>query len=79
MEALSSIAVVGIIVVGLVDAIKDISPKVTGFVTVIVAALVGALWALIDHELGFAPDLSIAEGISAGLVASGVVGIAKKV
>lgn len=79
MEALSSIVVVGLIVVGVVDAIKDLSPKVNGFVTVVVAALVGALWALVDGGLGFVPDLTVAQGISAGLVASGAVGIAKKI
>lgn len=42
MEALSSVVVVGLIVVGVVDALKDLSPRVTGFVTVVVAALVGS-------------------------------------
>lgn len=79
MEALSSVVIVGLIVVGVVDAIKDLAPKVNGFVTVIVAALVGALWALIDAQLGFTPDLTIAQGISAGLVASGAVGVAKRI
>lgn len=79
MDALSSVVVVGLVVVGVVDAVKDLSPKVHGFVTVIVAALVGALWALVDAQLGFVPDLTVAQGITAGLVASGAVGIAKKV
>lgn len=79
MDALSSVVVVGLVVVGVVDAVKDLSPKVHGFVTVIVAALVGALWALVDGQLGFVPDLTVAQGITAGLSAAGVVGIAKKV
>ena len=79
MEALSSVVIVGLIVVGVVDAIKDLSPRVNGFVTVVVAALVGLLWALIDGQLGFVPDLTIAQGISAGLVASGAAGLAKKI
>jgi len=79
MEALSSVVVVGLIVVGVVDALKDLSPRVTGFVTVVVAALVGLLWALVDGPLGFVPDLTIAQGISAGLVASGAAGLAKKI
>lgn len=79
MEALSSIAIVGLIVIGIVDAIKKQWPDVQGFVTILVAALLGALWALVDAELGFTPDLSIAQGISAGLVASGAVGLAKKI
>lgn len=79
MEALSSVVVVGLIVVGVVDGIKDLSPRVHGFITVVVAALVGLLWALIDGQLGFVPDLTVAQGISAGLVASGAAGLAKKI
>lgn len=79
MEALSSVVIVGLIVVGVVDAVKDLSPRVHGFITVVVAALVGLLWALVDGHLGFVPDLTIAQGISAGLVASGAAGLAKKV
>lgn len=79
MEALSSVVIVGLVVVGVVDAIKDLAPKVNGFITVIVAALVGALWALVDGPIGFMPDLTLAEGISAGLVASGAAGLAKKI
>lgn len=79
MEALSSVVIVGLIVVGVVDAVKDLSPKVKGFVTVLVAAGVGALWAVVDGPLGFTPDLTLAQGISAGLVASGAAGLAKKI
>lgn len=78
-EALSSVVIVGLIVVGVVDAIKDLSPRVHGFLTVLVAAGVGALWALVDGQLGFVPDLNVAQGISAGLVASGAAGLAKKI
>lgn len=79
METLSSLAVVGLVVVAVVDAVKSLAPKVHGFVTVLVAALIGAVWALVDAQLGFVPDLSVAQGISAGLVASGVVGVAKRI
>lgn len=79
MESLSSVVVVGLIVVGVVDAIKDLSPRVHGFITVVAAALIGLLWALVDGQLGFTPDLTIAQGISAGLVASGAAGLAKKI
>lgn len=79
MEPLSSIAIVGLIVVAVVDAIKDLAPKVHGFVTILVAAGVGALWALVDGGFGFVPDLTVAQGISAGLAAAGTVGIAKRI
>lgn len=78
MEDLSSIVVLGVIVIGIVDALKDVAPKIQGFVTVVIAALVGAVWAAVDGELGFVPDLTVAQGISAGLVAAGAVGLKKK-
>ncbi len=69
---------VGAIVVALVDALKDLSPKVKGWVTVVVAALVGALVAILGKQLGVT-HISIAQGILDGLGAAGVVGVAKRV
>lgn len=83
MEALSSVVIVGLIVIGVVDALKDVfnnpaHKRIKGFVTVLVAALVGAAWAVVDGHLGFVPDLTLAQGISAGLVGAGAVGLKKK-
>ncbi len=72
-EALSSLVIVGLVVVAVVDLLKRILPQIHGSLTILTAALVGAVWALIDAQLGFMPDLNVAQGISAGLIASGAI------
>lgn len=69
---------IGAVIVAVTEAIKDLSPKVQGWITVAVAALVGLLIALIDTNIGV-EDLSIAQGVLIGLSAAGVVGTVKKV
>lgn len=69
---------IGAVVVALTDAIKDLAPGVRGAVTVLVAGLLGALIAVIDTHIGVA-DLSVAEGVLAGLAAAGAVGVAKRI
>lgn len=69
---------IGAVVVAVVDAIKSLVPTVQGAVTVLVAALVGLLIAVIDVEIGVT-NLTIAEGVLAGLAASGVVSTAKRI
>lgn len=73
-----SVVLIGLVVVALTDALKDLSPKVKGWVTVLAAALIGVLIALVDEEIG-ATNLSVAQGLMAGLGGAGVVGVAKKV
>lgn len=70
---------IGAVVVALVDAIKDLAPRVKGVITVLVAAIVGGLIAALDQELGFQTDLSVAEGVLVGLAAAGTVGVAKRI
>lgn len=69
---------IGAVVVALTDAVKDLAPKVQGSLTVLVAALLGALIALVDVQIGVA-NLSIAQGVLTGLAAAGTVGVAKKI
>lgn len=69
---------IGTVVIALVDAIKDLAPKVTGAITVLVAGLVGGLIALVDKEIGVF-DITFAAGVLAGLAAAGAVGVAKRV
>lgn len=69
---------IGAIVVALIDAIKDLAPRVTGAVTVLVAGLVGGLIALVDKEIGVF-DITFAAGVLIGLAAAGTVGVARKI
>lgn len=69
---------IGAAIIAVTEAIKDVAPKVHGWVSVAVAALIGLLVAAFDAELGIA-SLTLAEGILAGLAAAGTVTVAKKV
>lgn len=61
---------IGTIIAGVTQAIKLLSEKVKGIVTVVVAILVGLLVALVDTQIGIA-DISIAQGI---VIAIGTIG-----
>lgn len=66
------------VIVALTEVIKRFVPQVSGAVTIGVSALVGLVVALVDVYIGVA-DLTIAEGIMAGLSASGTVSVARAV
>ena len=78
MEPVSTVAFIGLAIIAVTEAIKQVAPGVNGAVTIVVSVLVGIVIALIDGLLGL-PDITIAEGIMAALSASGVVTVAKKV
>lgn len=69
---------IGTVIVAIVEVIKAFAPKIGGWVTIVVAGLVGLIVALVDVNIGL-PDVSIASGIMIGLSAAGVVATAKKV
>lgn len=75
---MDGIVFVGAVVVAVVDAVKSLFPDVKGAFTVLAAAVVGALLSLVDVELGIT-NLTVAEGVMAGLAASGAVSVAKRV
>lgn len=68
---------IGLVIAGVTEAIRLSVPKVNGSVTIVVAALVGFLIALVDKPIGL-PNITIVAGITAGLATAGVVGIAKR-
>lgn len=61
---------IGAIIIAITQAIKFLSPKVTGIVTMVVAVLVGIAVALVDKSIGVV-DISVAQGI---LIALGAIG-----
>lgn len=75
---MDSVVFIGLIVVAVVDAVKDLAPKVQGSVTVLVAGLVGLLVAAVDTHIGL-NDIPLAVGFATGLAAAGGVGIAKRI
>lgn len=66
------------IIIAVTEAIRLLVPKVNGAVTIGVAALVGILVALIDTQIGV-QDITVAQGILAGLSSAGVVTVAKRI
>jgi len=73
-----SIVFIGTIIIAVVEVIKYFVPKVSGAITIVVAALVGLVVALLDTHIGVA-DITIAQGILTGLSSAGVVAVAAKV
>ena len=69
---------IGAVVIALTQAIKLKFPNVDGAVTILIAAIIGGLIALVDQWIGVA-DLSVAAGIMAGLAAAGTVTVAKSI
>lgn len=75
---MDSILFIGTVIAGVTEAIRLTFKDVNGAVTIVVAALVGLLVALVDTQVGVG-DVTVAEGILAGLAAAGVVATAKRV
>lgn len=73
-----AIVFIGAIIAGVTEAIRSLSPKVQGWVTVLVAVVVGVLIALLDKEIGV-QNVSVAQGILIGLGTAGVAGTVKKI
>lgn len=69
---------IGTIIVAVVQFIKYFVPLIAGAVTIVVAALIGLLVAMLDTSIGLT-DVTIAQGILIGLSAAGVVAVAAKV
>lgn len=61
---------IGAIIIAITQALKFLSPRITGIVTLVVAVIVGILVALVDKGVGLA-DISVAQGILIALAAIG--------
>lgn len=69
---------IGALIAGATEAVKQFLPGVHGKITIIVAVLMGVLVALLDTHIGVA-DISVATGVITALGAVGVVTTASKV
>lgn len=73
------IVFIGLVIVGITDLYRYLRDRnYEGAFTIVVAVLAGLLVGLVDTMIGI-PDLTVAQGVMAGLSAVGVVAIAKKV
>lgn len=68
----------GAVIIAVTSAIKDLAPKVQGWVTVAIAALLGLLLSLVDIQIGVT-NITPAQGIMLGLGAVGVHTVASAI
>lgn len=66
-----------LIIIAITQMIKMALPQVTGFVTIIIAFVVGLIVALVDSSIGVT-DITIAQGLVLALSAVGITAIAAK-
>ena len=69
---------IGLVIVAVTEVIKRLVPQVSGVLTILVSVAVGIVVALVDTAIGVV-DMTVAEGIMAGLAASGTVSVARAV
>lgn len=69
---IDGIVFIGAVIIALTQVVKYIVPNINGAVTIGVAVLAGIVVALIDQLIGVS-DLSVAQGVMAGLAAVGTV------
>lgn len=76
METVSAVVFIGAAIIGTTQFIKFLAPNVNGAWTILVSAVLGALVAVFDTNIGV-ENITIANGIMIGLGSSGVVTVAR--
>jgi hypothetical protein len=66
-----------LLIIAVTQMVKMALPQVTGFVTILIALVVGVLVAVLDVPLGIA-DITVAQGLYLALGAVGITAIAAK-
>jgi len=66
-----------LVIIAVTQMVKMALPQVTGFVTIIIALVVGVIVALVDGLIGVT-DITIAQGIVNALGAIGITALASK-
>ncbi len=72
-----AVVFIPLIIIAVTQMIKMALPQVTGFVTIVIAFVVGVLVALVDTNIGVA-DVTIAQGLVLALGAVGITTLASK-
>lgn len=68
---------IGLLIVAFTQMLKMAMPQISGFVTIIIALVVGVVVAIVDEAIGVI-DVSIAEGVVAAFQAVGMSTLASK-
>lgn len=66
-----------LIILAVTQMVKMVFPQVTGFLTILVAFVVGIVVALVDKEIGVV-DVTVAQGLVLALGAIGIATVAAK-
>lgn len=66
-----------LLIIAVTQMVKMALPQITGFVTILVAFMVGVVVALVDREIGVV-DVTIAQGLVLALGAVGISALASK-
>lgn len=74
---MDAIFFIGLVIIAITQFLKLLIPKMNGAVTIVVAIVVGVVVALVDGFIGVT-DISIAQGVVAGLTAVGISTVANK-
>ncbi len=69
---------IGAVIIGLTQGIKYLIPNITGWVTILVAIIVGVIVALTDQLIGVT-DISVAQGLMIALASVGATTVASKI
>lgn len=77
MEAISALVFIPLVIVAVTQMFKMALPQISGFITILIAVVVGIIVALIDTSIGVT-DVSVAQGIFLALTAVGITTAASK-
>lgn len=75
---MEAVLFIGTVIAGVTQFMKLLFPQVNGAYTIAVSVAVGALVALVDTSIGV-PNITVAQGLSIGFGAAGVVGTVKQI
>lgn len=66
-----------LIIIAITQMVKMVFPQITGFLTILIAFVVGVVVALVDRSIGVT-DITVAQGLVYALGAIGVTVVASK-
>lgn len=72
-----AIVFIPLVIIAVTQMVKMAFPQITGFLTIVVAFVIGVVVALIDRSIGVT-DITIAQGLVYALGAIGITAVAAK-
>jgi len=72
-----AIVFIPLVIIAITQMVKMAFPQITGFLTILVAFVVGIVVALVDKSIGVT-DITIAQGLVYALGAIGITAVAAK-